>query len=39
MFTESENIEIGDKVTIEDEDLCLKKDKSPLKCDVILCSL
>ena len=39
MFTESDNIEIGDKVTIEDEDLCLKKDKSPLKCDVILCSL
>lgn len=39
MFTESTNVEIGDKVVIENEDLCLKKDKSPLNCDIILCSL
>jgi hypothetical protein len=39
MFTESDNVKIGDKVVIEDEDLCLKKDKSSLKCDIILCSL
>jgi len=39
MFTESGNVKIGDKVIIEDEDLCLKKDKSSLKCDIILCSL
>ena len=39
MFSESENVKIGDKVVIEKEDLCLKKDKSPLKCDIILCSL
>ena len=39
MFTESDNVQIGDKVVIENEDLCLKKDKSPLKCDIILCSL
>ena len=39
MFTESDNVKIGDKVVISDEDLCLKKDKSPLKCDIILCSL
>ncbi len=39
MFTESSGVNIGDKVIIKDEDLCLKKDKSPLKCDVILCSL
>jgi hypothetical protein len=39
MFTESDNVKIGDKVVIENEDLCLKKDKSSLKCDVILCSL
>lgn len=39
MFTDSNNVKIGDKVVIENEDLCLKKDKSPLKCDVILCSL
>ena len=39
MFTESDNVNIGDKVVIEDEDLCLKKDKSSLQCDIILCSL
>lgn len=39
MFTESDNVKIGDKVVIENEDLRLKKDKSPLKCDIILCSL
>ena len=39
MFTESDNVEIGDKVVIENENLCLKKDKSSLRCDVILCSL
>lgn len=39
MFTESDDVKIGDKVVIENEDLCLKKDKSPLKCDIILCSL
>jgi hypothetical protein len=39
MFTESDNVKIGDKVVIEDEDLCLKKDKSSLRCDIILCSL
>lgn len=39
MFTDGNNVKIGDKVVIENEDLCLKKDKSPLKCDVILCSL
>lgn len=39
MFTETDDIEIGDIVTIDNEDLCLKKNKSSLKCDVILCSL
>jgi hypothetical protein len=39
MFSESENIKIGDKVVIENENLCLKKDKSLLTCDIILCSL
>lgn len=39
MFTESDNVKVGDKVIIENEDLCLKKDKSSLKCDIILCSL
>ena len=39
MFTESNDVKVGDKVTIENEELCLKKDKSSLMCDVILCSL
>ncbi|WP_407393662.1 DUF2121 domain-containing protein [Methanobrevibacter sp.] len=39
MFTESDNVKVGDKVVIENEDLCLKKDKSSLTCDIILCSL
>ena len=39
MFTESDNVQIGDKVVIQNEDLCLKKDKSSLTCNIILCSL
>ncbi len=39
MFSDSDNVEIGDKVVIQDEKLCLKKDKSDLKCDIILCRL
>ena len=39
MFSDSDNVEIGDKIVIQDEKLCLKKDKSDLKCDIILCSL
>lgn len=39
MFSDNDNVEIGDKVVIENETLCLKKDKSNLKCDIILCSL
>ena len=39
MFTESSDVKVGDTVTIENEDLCLKKNKSSLRCDVILCSL
>ena len=39
MFTESSDVRLGDKVVIDNEDLCLKRDKSPLKCDIILCSL
>ena len=39
MITGSDNVKIGDKIVIENESLCLKKDKTPLTCDVILCSL
>lgn len=39
MFADTDDVKIGDKVAIEDEDLCLKRNKSLLKCDIILCSL
>ena len=39
MFTESGNVKLKDKVIVKNEKLCLKKDKSSLKCDVILCTL
>ena len=39
MYTESDKVKLKDKVIVKDENLCLKKDKSPLKCDVILCTL
>ena len=39
MFSESDNVKLKDKVIVKDEKLCLKKDKSSLKCDVILCKL
>ena len=39
MFADTDDIKIGDKVVIKDEVLCLKKNKSPLSCNIILCSL
>ena len=30
-------LSVGDLVVIEDENLCIKKNKSPLSCDIILC--
>ena len=39
MFCDTEDIKIGDKVVIKDEVLCLKKNSSPLTCNIILCSL
>ena len=39
MTTTSDDIEVGDKVIIEDELLCLKKNKLPLNCEIMLCSL
>ncbi len=39
MFCDTEDIKIGDKVVIKDEVLCLKKNSSPLSCNIILCSL
>ena len=37
MISEDENVKIGDEVVIENQNLCLKKNKSPLKCNIILC--
>lgn len=39
MFSNSDDVKLGDKVVVHDENLCLKKDKSNLKCDIILCNL
>lgn len=39
MFSDSDDVKIGDKVVIKDEVLCLKKNNSPLTCNIILCSL
>ncbi|WP_409199636.1 DUF2121 domain-containing protein [Methanobrevibacter sp. DSM 116169] len=40
MISEKEDeINIGDKVVIENEKLCLEKNKSNLMCDIILCNL
>lgn len=39
MFSESDDVQIGDNVIIKDEILCLKKNNSPLSCNIILCSL
>jgi hypothetical protein len=30
-------LSLGDLVVIEDENLCVKKDKTPLSCEIILC--
>lgn len=35
----SEDLEKGDEIVIEDEVLCVKKNKAVLKCDIILCHL
>ena len=39
MICDTEDIKINDKVMIKDEVLCLKRNKSPLTCNIILCSL
>lgn len=38
MFSDSDNAKVGDEVVIEGENLCIKKDKSALNCDIILCN-
>lgn len=39
MFCETDDVKIGDKVVIENENLCLEKNKSNLSCNIILCNL
>lgn len=34
---EPTSLSLGDLVVIEDENLCIKKNKTPLSCDIILC--
>lgn len=34
---EPTSLSLGDMVVIEDENLCIKKNKTPLSCDIILC--
>lgn len=36
---DSEGLDKGDEIVIEDEVLCVKKNKANLKCDIILCHL
>nr|WP_225370020.1 hypothetical protein [Methanobrevibacter arboriphilus] len=37
MISNPGDVEIGDEVVIENEILCIKRNKSHLKCDIILC--
>lgn len=37
MISNQGDVEIGDEVVIENEILCIKRNKSILKCDIILC--
>lgn len=39
MFCETDDVKIGDNVVIEDENLCLERNKSNLSCNIILCNL
>lgn len=39
MFCDTDDVKIGDKVVIEDENLCLERNKSNLSCNIILCNL
>ena len=39
MISENSDVKIGDKVVIENEKLCLEKNRANLICDVILCNI
>jgi hypothetical protein len=39
MISDQDNVEVGDEVVIENEVLCIKRNKTNLKCDIILCDL
>ncbi len=39
MVSTSDNAQVGDEIVVENEDLCLLKDKSSFKSNIILCSL
>lgn len=39
MFKDGDDIKVGDKIIIDDEELCTKNHKTSLNCDIILCNL
>ena len=39
MISDENKAELGDKIVIENETLCIKRNKSNIKCDIILCDL
>lgn len=39
MISDQDNVEVGDEVVIENEVLCIKRNKTNLQCDIILCDL
>ena len=38
-FDENKDVKLGDNVIITKEDLCTARNKTSLKCDIILCNL
>ncbi|RBQ22740.1 hypothetical protein ALNOE001_15810 [Candidatus Methanobinarius endosymbioticus] len=39
MISDEKEVEVGDEIVIENETLCIKRNKANLKCDIILCDL
>lgn len=39
MISDKDTVEVGDEIVIENEILCIKRNKANLKCDIILCDL
>jgi len=39
MICDTDDVKLGDEVIIDNEVLCIKRNKAPLQCEIILCSL